>query len=94
MLVAATFLATLSPDVPRWAFTYDPTEEELAEARRLLGEPHGVLAIAQIQISRGWDGSGYRVSRPMWDTGPLVGATLEEIVRREPQLSTTRRVEP
>lgn len=49
MFVAAAMLGTR---FPLWAFTFEPTPDEQAEAARVLATPFNVVATAQRRIER------------------------------------------
>lgn len=66
--------AMLGPRFPLWAFTFEPTAKEQAEAARVLATPFHVVATAQRRIER--NGDGY-IAR--WGDGANARGTLAEI---------------
>jgi hypothetical protein len=64
----------LGPKFPLWAFTFEPTTEEQAEAERVLATPFNVVATAQRAIYR--DGTNYTAR---WGDGANATGTLAEI---------------
>lgn len=74
MFVAA---AMLGPRFPLWAFTFEPTTEEQAEAERVFVTPFNVVATAQRRIERAVAGGGGYAAR--WGDGANASGTLAEI---------------
>ncbi len=73
--------AMLGPRFPNWAFDFTPTPAEEEEAARVFGEPHDVVATAQLQIRRDAFGGGYVGKKMTWD-GIEMGATLTELASK------------
>lgn len=99
-------LVALGPRCPRWAFTFDSSSEERAEALLAFGEPYEVVGTAQIQISRGeippmpagpWTPESwaehhksYNARVVSWDCGPVSAPTIRGLVERCPRFAARR----
>ena len=68
-------------DGPKWVLAFEATPEELAEVKRLLGEPYSVASTATVSISKEPDGSFSARSGGTFQ-GELRGKTLEDLVEQ------------
>lgn len=66
-------------DGPLWVLAFEPSPEEIAEVKRLLGEPHPVASTSTVCISKEPDGS-YSARSGGTFHGELRGKTLEVLV--------------